>query len=296
MEDKSENSQNNNSEIINRLLNSDAVMIAIFPIFFYFIYTIFRVGYLSYFNIPREFISINLSEIYKGFDRIFLGNDFFLTVFSVLSWIIIIKFDLGKKYVNYFFPLILLLVYLGQRINLFLRLNEWKFLHEVIAVLLLIVFLYFFFPKKIYSSIKGWKKKTEHRIDLRSAYKTSTEFSERIITSLPFLLIAIYYLYNYFFYSGYMSAYSQKDFYIYGSENECVSVLFTDDYALCFPVNIEDQVISNELYFINIGDEDDLFRYVSIGPLRLNDIPDDIHTVISPTPTISLETTVDIID
>ena len=254
----------------NKILTYEAFILAGIPIFLYLIFSIYKIGYLSYFNIPRDFFSISISEVYKNFHDFFFGSHLISILFILSSWLIVIGFDLHIKYIKYFLPLLLLLIYQFQRLDLFLRIGGIKYIIEIVFVLILLFIIYLYFPKKNYREAKGLINKTKLRMKRYQELSEKANLVEKILLTVPIILTVFLYSYNFVFSLGYVSAIRQTGFFVADKEPECIVLLFKDDLALCYPFDREEKTIENNFLILNLKENNNLhFYYEEIGGLNI---------------------------
>jgi hypothetical protein len=209
--------------------------------------------------------------VLKEIDKIFLSPRSFIILSIFFSFFVTFRFDLGKKYARYLTPLILLLFYLFQKIELFLDFQNMRYLVQAITAFLLILINYFWFSNKTYKGIKGWVNKTNHRIELRKNIRKRRTFWENLLVSTLKIIIFIQFSYSFIYDMGYLNAKSQQVFYVANTSPKSVVILFTDDYAICYPYNVKDNSINNEFYLLDYSrDSEIVFSSENVGPLKIN--------------------------
>jgi len=270
-------------------LTSEAIILALMTAISYIWVYSYEFGYYSYFGIPSNLITINVSDI-LNFSVSFI---FILSIFAQIILLILFESSSRTSFFSRFewrfalpiglsvlFFILLPVIYYGIW-NIF-----WPVLIflGIFIIFLLIVELIIRKIKKptgIYNSV----------FDVFT-YKLDSKLGKwvnlNILNILAFVVtffIVIAFLRAY----GESRAMKETNFYIVNTKPECVMLYFKGEINVCSPFDRQNKVVDRSYKFIKLADSPDiLIRYESVGPLRLKSLSTPTPTsTISPLATVT---------
>lgn len=251
-------------------LITDTLILAGLTVLFYGITFTYQVGYFSYFNVPSEYIEINLNQVFIVTGSILLFFYIFFTLFEIISRIINYKSILYERiclYVFalvYVFPLYFLKVYLLKVV--------------IVTMLGILAYIFFIKPKLQYprmnfeDAVKKIHKKD--KFSKSSLLHFLINFlSEHTGNGLIYFGFIIVFILMGAFYAGLMTAMIKHKYYVM-STNKSIVLIATDEENFIFTSFTKDKHLTNRIYLYskNYLEKDNIqLIYSEVGFLKYNE-------------------------
>jgi hypothetical protein len=250
----------NNSNIIRRLLKFDAIILFIIPVLFYFLNYWYFYGYFTYYQIPKEFISLNIIRIIN-FSAFAIP---WILIISAFSFVIYKIFILSKgtailTIIGFFilpFAYMYYIVVCQKKVN-----YAWNTIFSISLLIIPVMLILIWIIRRRLSSYK------ENNIHLLLPLLMPEQY-------LLILMIYGCFILGLFFGGAYEASH-QTGFYIMNSNPECVILHMTSEKALCFIFDRKTKEVGKSFSVMAIGNDPNLkLLKEQIGPLKIPlDVP-----------------------
>jgi len=233
-----------------KFLITDAIVISIITLIAYMSAFAYELGYSNYFDIPREFISLNLVDIFKDIFSLSIVPFILYTMFVVVSLFYNAE-DFFKK--RLFMVAIILWLVLASPLILFI-IAVGK-VHDF-TNFIPISFVFFFFP------ITLLLKRKNNNIVANFLHKFMG------LTGLIIMFFIIYFP-TVAYYLGNNIACGQEKFYIIEGQDSLVVLKIYDDKIITAPLANKNK-IEGEIKVLNFNDGvDRVLKLEKVGPLTV---------------------------
>lgn len=251
---------------------SDTLLLAVIPFIAYVFTFIYQAGYLKAFQLPPQFVSITIVDVFN------IGGKILGVIFLVFSSINFFSNFLPKGNVPDSLAQrvrgLLLLFLLGYP---FLFLFDWGTISNIVLVVLIFVVSIMFLPPLVSRKYKGTYLQKMEKINGGKKDSNPWEGSllDRVIdyighntfATIVYLLLGIYVVY----YAGVAAAQKQEIFYVANTSPESVVLFMTSEKIVNAPFNKASKMIGPEFFVINLSNTVDLkLRLVNTGRLKLD--------------------------
>lgn len=238
---------------------------------------LYEYSYLDYFKIPREFVSLNLTNIFIAIGSItgtFFALLTILNLFSVLG-LLDAPTELRRRVR---FSLVLL-IYLLFKIAVYK--SQWKEWFATASLLIVFVLFDFAWPALVYRKEKTLEDKIRAN-DLAEKKRNLETIYDKIIRSIYYkfgplflqLLIFVIVILFIAFDAGKMNAFQRKTFPIIAVNNKSFAVIrIYEERLLAKPLDKENKKLINKLFLFRIDDlsKQNLYlEFEDIGPLKVD--------------------------
>jgi hypothetical protein len=261
---------------------SETLLLGAVPFLAYLFTFVYQAGYLKAFELPLQFISITLVDVFNIGGKV-LGIFFFvfisLNLFSNFLPKGNISFPLAKR-VSQLLPLFLLSYP-------FLYLFEWGMLSNIMLAVLIFAISIMFLPPLIRKKYKGTYLQKMEKIDgeLKGASnpwdgnlldRTENLIGHNTFVKIVYFLLGIYITY----YAGMAAAQKQEIFYVANTSPESVVLFMTSEKMISAPFDNVTKVIEPEFLVTNLSNSADLkLHFVNTSRLKLD------KSLLTPIPT-----------
>lgn len=248
----------NDSEKISLLDKS--VMIAIYPALGYFLICIHEVGYIITFNIPVEFININISNFINIIPMIFIKLLTFFLFWNSISRLIYIE-ELGNPIAYKIYQMLKVSAYFLIMASFW---YDKSFIWSTLSAIIIYFLFYFSFPLIAQRKIKGYKNKLLAQINLeKNDYsKTLTWYHIKIFGYINmrfiFLLIFVAII---MFNSGMAEAMLKTNYY---KLNDNVVIRIYNDVIICCEYDSKSKKIDDSSFKVLQKDNIDNLKFEEI--------------------------------
>jgi hypothetical protein len=269
--------KNNKSETSPKYL-SEAIIIAVTSASaYYFSYT-YEKSFLSYFGIPPQFISIDITTM-LSFGAIVFGA--LVLTFPALNMFTILLSSTKNEHIvrlvrPYWMFLFLILVHLY-----FFRFDKWTLLITYIVVCFFFAFFDFIFPLITQRDKKTYAEKLRAQEETESHFRSlpqevAIRYGRETATMVMLLAIGYVVSSN----AGLAEAMRQKDFLFTNTQPQFVVIRIYSDRLICAQYDDMKNEILQKFSVIKLGENTPILSLKSVGPLH----PAATATPRTPTP------------
>lgn len=268
------------------IILSGTIALAVIPVIAYAIIFVYYAGYFSKFEIPLEFISFSLIQVFIVSGGLLLLMRALLSMANLASFFIlnnIIPEPIRRRL------FILLPITILSLAYFLLYIGQWQ---KWLLFLIIAVFSYvavFVTPILTARRIKGTYTQKLEIIDERNRqndekwdtlYDKFIKYMGRnIIYALYYFALILFIVYN----AGISSADNQKIYRVVNTTPESVILYMTGDRMVCAPFNRKTSEVEPSFLVLNFGTNPNIIvNLEQVGPLHLN------RSVIYPTKTATL--------
>jgi hypothetical protein len=245
---------------------------------YYFSYT-YEKAFLSYFSIPQQFITIDITTI-LSFGAIIFGA--LILIFPALNMFTIILSRTKNEYLGrlvrpYWIFLFLILAHFY-----FFGLEKWTLLITYLVVCLIFAFFDFIFPLITQRGMKTYTEKLHAQEEIESQFKSlpqevSIKYGRD--TALLVMLLIMGYLIS--SNAGLAEAMRQKSFLFTNTQPQLVVLRIYSNRLICAQYDDVNNEILQQFSIIELGENTPALSLRSVGPIH----PAATPTSPSPTPT-----------
>lgn len=264
---------------------SDTLLLAAIPFLAYLFTFVYQAGYLKAFEIPLQFVSVNIVDVFNigskilGVFAIVLG---LINFFSAILPKDKIPFPL-KRRLNQLVPLLL---FVFPSLFLF----DWGAGSNLVLFFLMVVAVEMFLPPLVTKKHKGSYLQKMEMLDNESKDsnpwdgslldKTVDFIGYKAFVVIVYFLLSINLTYN----AGKSAALNQEIFHIVNTSPETVVLFMTNDKIISAPFDKNTKIVEPDFSVISLSNAVDLkLRLVNTGRLKLN----TLSLTPMPTPTIT---------
>jgi hypothetical protein len=266
---------------------SDTLLLAVIPFFAYLFTFIYQAGYLNAFELPPQFVSITIVDVFN------IGGKILGVLFLVFSSI--------NFFSNFFLPKGNMPNSLNERIRgllllflltyPFLFLFEWGTMSKIVLVVLFFVISIMFLPPLLSRKYKGTYLQKMEKIageTKKDSNPWEGNLYDRVVdfighnayVTIVYLLLGIYIIY----YAGVAAAQKQEIFYVANTSPESVVLFMTSEKIISAPYDKATNMIEPEFFIINLSNNDDIkLQLINTGRLKI----DKSSLTPLPTPTLT---------
>jgi hypothetical protein len=266
------------SSFVNRIINSDTLLIVLVPIIVYLLLFFYYLGQYSIFNIPFHYYDFSLPNIFDYMALLFLA-------FAGYIFFIILENSMGssRKFINKFSfsdftkIFVLLVATIPFLISTLLHWNNYSYICLEIFILLIMMLTII---------DVSMKKNEKYLIDEKTKYRG---LLKAILTnSSVFILLFFLSLLIFSFSIGRITAYNKLEFVVVNTKPECAILATNGNNSICYHFDRNSKSIFSSFIVLDMGSDSNLiYDTENIGPLRMGAIP--TPTLFpSPTPFPSL--------
>ncbi|HEY3312031.1 MAG TPA: hypothetical protein VGK00_10360 [Anaerolineales bacterium] len=262
-------------KIFSDITLSESLLLAVIPIIAYLFTFIYQAGYLQAFELPIQFVSISIVDVFNIGGKIIA---ILLGFFMVINYGVLFFSAQGK-----IIPILesrvitvaMLFLYLYPNLFLF----EWG-IGTIIAIIAFFTSLaLLFLPPLLTKKYQGTYLQKMEMLDKRPestkiSNPTLFESAAQFIGYRGFVMvIALLLILNLTFNAGKAEALNQKIFYIANTSPETIILFSTGDKIISAPFNKNTKIIEPEFSIINVNNSSSLkLRPVYTGPLKINNL------------------------
>ncbi|MBE0670409.1 MAG: hypothetical protein IH588_07460 [Anaerolineales bacterium] len=274
-DEKEERGEIKSSEgFLDKIIISDALILAAIPVAAYLIVFFYEWGYFSVFNIPIEFISFDMARIIFAMISIIA----FVFSFYYLSELFLNVFDsqsepIKRRLKKEIYPLMIAVLVL------FTTLSDWKISLIIIGLLLFSSIVPFITPLFTQRKVKGYLAKLSAEdalIDIQASAERTGPI-RKLASVIGWkaslgLMIFGYLLYlTYVLRSG--SARTQKEFRVVSTSPERIVLWIYNDFAICSSFDRVKKQVNSDFIVLKIGDNPNIeYNLEQVGPLIVKSI------------------------
>ncbi len=266
----SDSEKDNKLKLFGKFPLSDALLLASIPVFAYSIVFFFNWGYLAAFDLPTQFISFGIGDIFLGFVALTgLGWTLFGAINLIFSFLPRYPSPPIARRLRILTPFLLIFLadffwYNGQS-------QQWIFLLCVNVIVALIVFASPLLDRKE----KGSYLQKLESIDSKTVNdpfegslisRFASIVGSRYFQLVAYLLLGAYLVYN----AGRSVAVNQSSWRVASTNPECVVLFITSDKFICAPFDRKLKEIEPSFYVLApTTNPNILFRFENLGPLKV---------------------------
>lgn len=264
---------------------SDTLLLAVIPFIAYLFTFIYQAGYLQAFQIPSQFVSITIVDVFN------IGGKILSVIFLALGLINLFSSFLPKKIPDSLAERIRGLLLLFILSYPFLFLFEWGTVSNIVLVALIVVISIMFLPPLVSRKYKGTYLQKMEKLTGETG-KDSNPWEGNLLdravdfighnafVTIMYLLLGIYVIY----YAGIAAAQKQEIFYVANTSPESVVLFMNSEKIVSAPFDKTTKMIEPEFFVFNLSSAADLkLRLVNTGHLKL----DTSSLTPIPTPTLT---------
>jgi hypothetical protein len=264
---------------------SETILLATIPFFAYLFTFVYQAGFLKAFELPLQFVSVNIVDIFNIGSKVLGVFAFVLGLINLFSALLPkdkIPFSLEKRLSQ----LVPLLLFTFPAIFLF----EWGAGSNLVAFFLIVVIVIMFLPPLVTKKYKGTYLQRMEMLD--SEIKGSNPWEGSLIDrTVDFIgykafIVIVYFLLsiNLTYNAGKAAAFDQEIYHIVNTSPETVVLFMTNDKIISAPFDKNAKLVEPNFFVIDLSSAVDLkLRLVNTGRLKL----DTSSLTPLPTPTLT---------
>lgn len=265
---------------------SETILLAIIPFFAYLFSFVYQAGYLKAFELPLQFVSVNIVDVFNigikvlGVFAVVLG---LINLFSAL----LPKDKMPFSLIRRLSQLAPLLLFTFPTLFLF----EWGGGSNLVAFFLIVGIVIMFLPPLVTKKYKGTYLQKMEMLDGEIKVNSNPWEGSLLVRTVDFIgykafivivifLLSINLTYN----AGKAAAFNQEIYQVVNTSPETVVLFMTNDKIISAPFNKNTKIVEPDFFVINLSSAVDLkLRLVNIGRLKL----DTSSLTPIPTPTLT---------
>lgn len=242
---------------------SDTILIAAIPPIAYLFAFVFEAGYAHVFSIPRELISISLTNVFVAGSSFLVIGIFLLILLNLISQILPDTSNPVGRAIAVLIPLFLTtLAYVFYVLGTPLSSS----LSGLLIAWIFILFSQFVFPLISQRDKTSYPKKLDAQAKLEESGilgNLAHRFPQ------PYLLVYYLGLALYItFYAGQSSAFKQRDFLVANTDPQCIALRVYGEKAVCAHFNPNTKQVFAEFIILHLSDSNGQeFTLESLGPV-----------------------------
>lgn len=259
---------------------SEAILVALTSAFSYLVAFQYEKGFASYFRIPYQLISVDLSRV------LLIGLTLFailIFAFPILNLLVVVFSNIMSPVIKrllrpYLFIIFIIITYIY--LYKFTGFHRWGW---ILIFLVIMIFLDFVLPLITQRTKGSYIDKLQAQDALESSIMNipafiRTRYGSEIVLLIAACLIGISLSYS----AGYAEAVSEDIFLVTNTNPELVVLRKYEDKLICAPLNRTDKTSLPSFTILDLSSQGVSFSLERLGPLSLDD--SDLKSIPTATP------------